>query len=234
MGLLQGIIMIKRFVFILLGGLLLSTPAHAVSIDVFNTGVDAGGVVVPNGTVGDMHYTLTSVPVGETDEIKAVTQASGYPTGVYVGDNGLSRWIGPNNPQLQGLEGDYVYSTTFMLTAVDVASAVLEGIWTTDNAASIWFNGYFTGNTTEDEGYGGFVEFSITDYFQLGLNTIEFIVHNGVSGQANAGPTALRVQFLTSSVDEINAVPVPAALPLFGTGLALMGFLSWRRKRKAA
>ncbi|MCP4071902.1 MAG: hypothetical protein GY742_09220 [Hyphomicrobiales bacterium] len=29
-------------------------------------------------------------------------------------------------------------------------------------------------------------------------------------------------------------VPIPAALPLFGTGLALMGFVCWRRKRKAA
>ncbi len=29
-----------------------------------------------------------------------------------------------------------------------------------------------------------------------------------------------------------SAVPIPAALPLFGTGLALMGFFGWRRKRK--
>ncbi len=29
-----------------------------------------------------------------------------------------------------------------------------------------------------------------------------------------------------------NAVPLPAALPLFGTGLAVMGFVGWRRKRK--
>lgn len=31
-----------------------------------------------------------------------------------------------------------------------------------------------------------------------------------------------------------SVVPVPAALPLFGTGLALMGFIGWRRKRKQA
>lgn len=32
----------------------------------------------------------------------------------------------------------------------------------------------------------------------------------------------------------VSTVPVPAALPLFGTGLAFMGFLGWRRKRKSA
>ncbi len=34
-------------------------------------------------------------------------------------------------------------------------------------------------------------------------------------------------------VDEVGVVPLPAALPLFGTGLALMGFIGWRRKRLA-
>ena len=32
---------------------------------------------------------------------------------------------------------------------------------------------------------------------------------------------------------DINAVPLPAALPLFATGLGAMGLLGWRRKRKA-
>jgi len=30
----------------------------------------------------------------------------------------------------------------------------------------------------------------------------------------------------------VTAVPIPAALPLFATGLGLMGLLGWRRKRK--
>lgn len=31
----------------------------------------------------------------------------------------------------------------------------------------------------------------------------------------------------------VSAVPLPAALPLYGTGLAVMGFIGWRRKRQA-
>ena len=32
----------------------------------------------------------------------------------------------------------------------------------------------------------------------------------------------------------VNPVPLPAALPLYGTGLGVLAFLAWRRKRKAA
>lgn len=38
----------------------------------------------------------------------------------------------------------------------------------------------------------------------------------------------------SSELAQASTVPVPAALPLFGTGLAIMGFLGWRRKSKAA
>jgi hypothetical protein len=31
----------------------------------------------------------------------------------------------------------------------------------------------------------------------------------------------------------IPIIPLPAAFPLFGTGLGLLGFLGWRRRRKA-
>ncbi len=32
----------------------------------------------------------------------------------------------------------------------------------------------------------------------------------------------------------VSAVPLPAALPLYGAGVALMGFLGWRRRKNAA
>jgi len=37
-----------------------------------------------------------------------------------------------------------------------------------------------------------------------------------------------------SAIDvNVSAVPLPAALPLFGTGLAIMGFVGWRRRKVA-
>jgi len=31
-----------------------------------------------------------------------------------------------------------------------------------------------------------------------------------------------------------QVVPLPAALPLYGSGLAIIGFIGWRRKRKSS
>ncbi len=40
---------------------------------------------------------------------------------------------------------------------------------------------------------------------------------------------------ISSAVDApISPVPLPAALPLFGSALALLGMVGWRRKRRAA
>ena len=36
-----------------------------------------------------------------------------------------------------------------------------------------------------------------------------------------------------ASIHSVPVVPLPAALPLFGTGLALLGFMGWRKRRAA-
>ena len=52
-----------------------------------------------------------------------------------------------------------------------------------------------------------------------------------------AGMTYLNIHTVNFAGGEIrgqlNAVPLPAALPLFATGLGALGLLGWRRKRKA-
>ena len=51
------------------------------------------------------------------------------------------------------------------------------------------------------------------------------------NGNSYAGyPTA---GYWTASIPTVSTTPLPAALPLFATGLGGLGFLSWRRRKKA-
>ena len=52
-----------------------------------------------------------------------------------------------------------------------------------------------------------------------------------VGGLQFAPDVFIEIDLQTS---HLAPVPVPAALPLFGTGLGIMGFISWRRKRRMA
>jgi len=40
------------------------------------------------------------------------------------------------------------------------------------------------------------------------------------------------MDFARLTVTGVSVVPIPAALPLFGTGLGLLGFLGWRKRRR--
>lgn len=60
------------------------------------------------------------------------------------------------------------------------------------------------------------------------LNRLELKITSHALGIAEA------IDNVTLGIAAPSAVPVPAALPLFGTGLAFLGFMGWRRKRRAA
>ena len=47
-------------------------------------------------------------------------------------------------------------------------------------------------------------------------------------------PACVEDSLLTITTPSTSATPLPAALPLFATGLGALGLLGWRRKRKAA
>lgn len=51
--------------------------------------------------------------------------------------------------------------------------------------------------------------------------------------QDNVFHTGTSAGFILNG-DSVGTVPVPAALPLFASGLGLLGFAGWRRKRRAA
>jgi hypothetical protein len=55
-------------------------------------------------------------------------------------------------------------------------------------------------------------------------------------GQANSGSDGASTGTITSTTGSwsVATTPLPAALPLFATGLGTMGLFGWRRKRKNA
>jgi hypothetical protein len=202
--------------------LLFAASAAATPIAIFNTGVDAFGNVLPHGTVGDPHYSLISVPGGSTTTL-IITSAGGFPVPPYIGDNTLSRWIGPGNDgDLNGPAGTYVYRTTFDLTGLNPATASLLIGWSTDNnGLDVALNGASLGQTTSFTQFSaGFSVFAVTSGFLPGVNTLDFWVNNG------SGPTALRVE----AAGTADPIPEPGSLLLLGAGLAALGLLRARRR----
>jgi hypothetical protein len=202
-----------------------TTAAVAAPITtLFDTGVNAAGHTLPNGSGGDQHYTLASVP-GGTTRLVVHTSESGYPVGPWVGDDALSAWIGPrNDEQLDGPAGIYDYQTTFTLSGFDPATASITGQWSADNQGlNILINGVATGQTANggSNAFGGFTPFTITSGFVAGVNTIDFLVEN------DGGPTGLRVE-ATGTATPAGLIPEPSGLAAIAAGMAAL-MAMWRR-----
>ena len=192
----------------------------------FNTGVDATGKPLPDGTVNDPHYTLKSVPSGTTDTLVR-TSAGGFPIPPYLGDTSTSAWIGPNTDHnLDGVSGDYDYQTNFTLPSyADLKSVLISGNFASDNATvSLKLNGVeVTPAQNLATGFSSFESFFIDgsilgNDFLVGNNTLDFVVHNNGSD-----PTAFRVDNISGEY-----VPEPSSLSLIGVGTMLL----LRRRRK--
>lgn len=209
-------------------GLCMPLSASAASIaGLYNTGA---GISVDK--TQDAHYTFTKISgAGSSSTVKNGYAAvgSGWPIGPWLADNTTSHWLTPTSSRGQSLDptlnGVYDWSLKFDLSGFDASTASFAGRFAADNSAQAFLNGHLIGTAS---GFTNWFSFSAaSSLFVAGLNTIEFKVTNLHLTSGN--PTGLRVEFTSS---DVSAIPVPAAIWLFGPALAAL-IISLRRNTNA-
>ena len=201
--------------------LLIEAPGVAPIPGLFNTGVDSNGNALAGGAA-DPHYTLNVNPNG-ANGIPAVVESS-IP-GAWFANSASSKWIGPVEFTSDiDTGGVFEYTTVFDLAGFDPATALVQGLWASDNpGGEILLNGVSVGQA--NGGFGNLTPFLITSGFVSGDNTLTFRFSNG----ATAGDfTGLRVDALKGFAVALPAIPEPATATL---GLIAFGGLMLRRRR---
>lgn len=161
----------------------------------FNTGVGDDGIALPGGSV-DPHYRLIQSAESTLPGPNAIV-TSKIADGYWVPQTPTSKWIAPSENQSYpgatpcNASGDYVYRTTFVLTAEQVSTFKIVGQWGADNYGSdILLNGTSLG--LKAPSYNPLTAFTVTSGFMAGENTLDFKVNdigcpNGLRVELTAG-----------------------------------------------
>jgi len=211
------------------GALLAAQGAIADTVPFYNTGVDNSYNPLPGGSP-DPHYTMTTISgnVILNNASAIVMSISNYWTGSWGGwvNPTDARWIYNADVGDSGIRGLYDFKTTFDLTGYIPSTAQLTFVYAMDQYGDVYLNGVHVASLP-DHNWGASISpnlnpFSISSGFQDGINTLEFYITlpDGYDGLV-----------ISDSSLTATPIPIPAALPLFGSGLA--GLLVWRRFRKS-
>jgi hypothetical protein len=197
--------------------LTVSTTSAASIAGLYNTGVDNNRQRLPDGAM-EQHYVVT----GMASAAYTVYNTPQPPYFPYVEPAADALWIAPPD-YYHAPSGEYIYTLTFDLTGMDSAKAAISGQWSSDNESSIYLNGVSTGFAVNDSlAFTYLSDFTITDGFVHGNNTLEFHVMNSDPTPWGENPTTLLVQNLQGQI-----TPEPTTLLLLSFG----GLRLLRRKR---
>ena len=126
------------------------------------------------------------------------------------------------------------YDLTFAYSHNYTASFFPGGPFITSASASVSvvdnLNNSLLSNTVTHTNANPLPDYTLFSQTFVADTALTTLTINNLTGGFNGG-----IYLDDVSVDPVNAVvPLPAALPLFATGLGALALLGWRRKRKAA
>ena len=208
------------------------------------TAMLAAGVVAPSSVRADVYGTFDIEWSAAASVFGGSATASAVATIDVTTLNDISLGLPSTNPVFSSLtmtvSGATVGNGTFTLS--DFSSAVA---WGTDGV-TLDFTRQLVGQSTPGGPWGGDwytggdcsgCDFNLFNSNPSAPNGIEpfFMATNGGTGDPLQLYSFEPVSGSTCSLTEFcAATPLPAALPLFVTGLGALGLFGWRRKRRAA
>jgi hypothetical protein len=193
-----------------------STVCAEIIPGLFNTGVNNSGERLPDGSM-EQHYAVSGT--ASTAYVFYQTPPPPYYPYVQPADDAL--WIGPSD-NYHAPSGEYIYTLTFDLAGLDHPNAIISGQWSSDNESTIFLNSVSTGFTIDALSFTSLHNFTISEGFLPGVNTLEFHVTNSDPTPWGENPTMLLVQNLQGEI-----VPEPGTICLLGLG----GLVAMRRHR---
>lgn len=122
------------------------------------------------------------------------------------------------------LPGEAIESTVYL------SKTGVPGTWVQAVTEKVWLEGWVSNTGVLWDGFVYAVGTGTNDTFRYAS-----IIHGGPGALINDGDNEINgIMGLNADFAPIQQTPLPAALPLFASGLGALGFLGWRRKKKAA
>lgn len=147
------------------------------------------------------------------------------PLAFYAMANGSEEWV-----TIKTTDSKLIFGTEFMYGNTWTTGDIYGVPWGNQNALLQWET--FKGGTMVSSGDVSFLAMGTIVGFSDSVGFDELLVRSIVNGDTSL--QAIALDNLNVQLSAPNAVPLPAALPLFATGVGALGLLGWRRKRKNA
>ena len=207
-----------------------SIAGLALFVSAFSTVPSAASVLqTSNDATGNQAYSSVGL------EFEVNSPITVYALGIY--DSGQNGIAGSLTADLMTLTGTIKASATFSGTYALIGNYQFQSITpVTLSPGDYYLSGYGWTSTDPEQNCtypgGGLCPTFVTS----SLVTSVLSVYGGGFDPPGTLPTNSYPGdvFDSANIEFTAATPVPAALPLFATGLGAMGLFGWRRKRKSA